>query len=52
MIQTADGIIRRTPSNPKVSKSNTPSALTEVPRVGVTAEAGEFAFPWCDYESA
>jgi hypothetical protein len=44
MTQTGDSSIRRTPSNPRASKSDTPSALTEVPRVGVTAEAGEIAF--------
>jgi hypothetical protein len=34
--------------------SDTPSALTEgtPPGVGVTAEAGEIAFPGCDDESA
>jgi hypothetical protein len=44
MTQTGDSSFRRTPSNPKDSMSSTPSALTEVPRVGVTAEAGEIAF--------
>jgi hypothetical protein len=33
-------------------ESNTPGALTEVPQVGVTAEAGEIAFLRCDYEPA
>jgi hypothetical protein len=44
----------RTPSSSKVSMSDTPSALTEgtPPGVGVTAEAGEIAFPGCDDESA
>jgi hypothetical protein len=31
---------------------HTPGALTEVLRVGVTADSGEIAFPWCDYEPA
>jgi hypothetical protein len=29
MTQTGDSSIRRTPSNPRASKSDTPSALTE-----------------------
>ena len=32
--------------------SDTPSALTEVPRVPVTAEAAEIAFLRCDDEPA
>jgi hypothetical protein len=42
----------RTPSSSKVSMSDTPGALTEVPWVGVTAEAGEIAFSGCDHEPA
>jgi hypothetical protein len=41
-----------TPDEIRSSMSHTPSALTEVPRVGVTAEAGEIAFLRCDYEPA
>jgi hypothetical protein len=45
-------LVRRTPSNCQSFESNTPGALTEVPPVGVTADSGEIAFPWCDYEPA
>jgi hypothetical protein len=40
------------PSRSQTPMCHTPSALTEVPQVGVTAEAGEIAFLWCDHEPA
>jgi hypothetical protein len=47
-----EGPVSRTPTNFRNPMSSTPSALTEVPRVGVTAEAGEIAFLRCDHEPA
>ena len=43
MTQTADRSVRRTPSNPKASKSNTPSALRDGFIAGEQLTAGA---PW------
>ena len=40
--QPADGSVRRTPTNPKASKSSTPDAPSEVARVGLTATGGMY----------
>jgi hypothetical protein len=44
--------VARTPHEIRSSMSNTPGALTEGTPGGVTAEAGEFAFPGYDHEPA